>query len=69
MKDVIKIKLAHLPINEFNEVIMELKQPELLVTKEIFKEKTSYTLLVQFLSHLGKMLLLIFPLDYFGLDS
>jgi len=39
-EDGIKIKLAPLPINEYNEVTKEFKSFDVLVTKEIFKEKT-----------------------------
>jgi hypothetical protein len=40
VKDVIKIKLAHLLLNEFNEGKVEFKQLGLLVSKELLKKKT-----------------------------
>jgi len=45
VKDVIKIKLAPLLLNEFNEGKKKFKPLELLVTKELFKDKTKSCLL------------------------
>jgi len=58
MRDKIKLKLTPQSLNEFNGGKEEFEPLEYSVTKEPFRGKKNYIYicLVQFLSHLEKML-------------
>jgi len=69
-KDVIEIKLAPLPLNEFNDRKDEYKLLGLSIAKEQFKDKTKLCLLRPIPKPPWEVVIIcIFPLDYFGLSN